>query len=152
MTLAQIYKCSAAAEETWRRLLCVYAFVTAAGYKDRRGNKVDVGGDAQVQGFDWAERALSASETPLDRDLGTEARIMYWDAESRLMLLEVRGPNQKAGVALARRKLGLQRVTDTREKYGLDWKTAEELIERVKEYLHWSLSYDDGTPEPEPEW
>lgn len=130
----QRFQCSYAASEMWRRLRSLW--------------NLD---DPQMHGIDWAERAEINSELS-GADLGTDSRMLVWDAQSRLMLLEVRGPSQQAGVALARRRLASQRVTDVRERYGLDYDTAQELIEMVKEFLCWALSVDDGEPEPELAW
>ncbi len=134
MVVSQRYQCSYAAAETWRRLRSLW--------------NLD---DPQMHGQDWAERALINSELS-GEDLGTDSRMLVWDAQSRLMLLEARGPSQQAGVALARRRLASQRVTDVRERYGLDYDTAQELIEMVKEWLHWALAVDDGEPEPSLSW
>lgn len=128
------FQCSYAAAETWRHLRSLWLL-----------------DDPQMHGQDWAERALTNSELS-GADLGTDSRMLVWDAQSRLMLLEARGPSQQAGVALARRRLASQRVTDVRERYGLDYDTAQELLEMVKEWLCWSLAVDDGEPEPELAW
>lgn len=103
--------------------------------------------DPQMHGQDWAERALVTSELS-GEDLGTDSRMLVWDAQSRLQLLEARGPSQQAGVALARRKLASQRVTDVRQRFGLGYDTAEELLEMVKEWLCWALSVE---PDDEPD-
>ncbi len=103
-----------------------------------------------MHGQDWAERA-QVSELS-GEDLGTDSRMLVWDAQSRLMMLEARGPGQQAGVALARRRLAAQRVTDVRQRFGLDYDTAQELIEMVKEFLLWALSEDGGELEPELAW
>ena len=109
MVTSTRFQCSYAAAETWRRLRSLW--------------NLD---DPQMHGQDWAERALINSELS-GEDLGTDSRMLVWDAQSRLQLLEARGPSQQAGVALARRRLASQRVTDVRERYGLDYETAQEL-------------------------
>ncbi len=133
MVVSQRFECSYAAAETWRRLRYLWSL-----------------DDPQLHGQDWAERA-QVSELS-GEDLGTDSRMLVWDAQSRLMILEARGPSQQAGVALARRKLASQRVTDVRQRFGLDYDTSEELMEMVKEYLRWALSEDNGEPEPELAW
>lgn len=134
MVVSQRFRCSVRADAVWHRLRYLW--------------NLD---DPQMHGQDWAERALITSELS-GEDLGTDSRMLVWDAQSRLMLLEARGPSQQAGVALARRKLASQRVTDVRQRYGLDYDTAVELVEMVKEFLLWALSEDDGEPEPELAW
>lgn len=132
MVVSQRFECSYAAAETWRRLRSLW--------------NLD---DPQMHGQDWAERA-QVSELS-GEDLGTDSRMLVWDAQSRLMILEARGPSQQAGVALARRRLASQRVTDVRERFGLDYDTAQELIEMVKEWLAWALDAELND-EPELAW
>lgn len=134
MVAEQRFRCSVEADRTWARLRSLWLL-----------------DDPQMHGQDWAERALINSELS-GQDLGTDSRMLVWDAQSRLMILEARGPSQQAGVALARRRLASQRVTDVRERYGLDYDTAQELIEMVKEWIAWALAVDDGEPEPKMPW
>ncbi len=131
------FVCSYRASETWRRLRNCYALLRVTG-------------DPQVHGRDWAKAALASSQRN-NGDLGTEARMLLWDAQSRFMLLEARGPSEQAGVALARRSVASQRLYDVRKRYGLDYDTAGELLEKAKEWLYWALS-DDDELEPTLDW
>ena len=127
------YECSSAAEDTWGSLLTIFA-------RHRLG-------DAQSAGFNWAERALSMSANTWS-DLGTDARLTYVAAQDGLDALEC---EQRAAVVLARRKLGLQRITDVLRRFRLTREVADELIEGVKEYLHYMVSEEPETP-PELPW
>lgn len=132
------FRCSAEADSLWSRLRFVYALVREDG-------------DAQRQGIDYAKRAMGLAPNKPGGDLGTEARILHWDCQSRLMLLEARGPSQQAGVALARCCLMGQKLARVRERYGLDYEIAEELREKVKEWLWWACD-DSDSEEPELDW
>lgn len=138
MVASTRFRCSAEADFLWSRLRFVYALVREDG-------------DAQRQGIDYAKRAMGLAPNQPAGDLGTEARTLYWDCQSRLQLLEARGACQQAGVALARRCLASQRRTDIRERYGLDYETAEELLEMTKEWICWACSEDDKA-EPDLAW
>ena len=120
----------------WVRLLALY-----------RLRRFD--GDAQTQGRNWAE--WGSLPTGTHSDLGTEARLLFIASVGCLARLEEQGEPQSIGVALARRKLAAQRVTDVRRRFGLSWEDADEVVELVKEWLGWALDnpLDD---EPDLPW
>ncbi len=132
------FRCSYEAERLWSRLRFVYALVREDG-------------DAQRNGIDYAKRAMGLAPYQIGGDLGTEARMLHWDCQSRLQLLEARGPRQQAGVALARCSLLGQKLARVRERYGLDYVTAEELREKVKEWINWACD-DSDSEEPVLDW
>ena len=128
------FRCSPEADACWSRLLALY-----------RLRRYD--GDSQIQGRNWAESAF-CSPTGSHSDLGTEARLLFIASVGCLARLEEQGHPQSIGVALARRRLSAQRVTDIRQRYGLTWDDAEERLNMVREWLAWAL---DNPLEDEPE-
>lgn len=131
------FRCSPQADATWSRLLALY-----------RLRRYD--GDSQTQGRNWAETAF-CSPTGNHSDLGTEARLLFIASVGCLARLEEQGHPQSIGVALARRRLSAQRVTDIRRRYGLSWDDAEERLNLVREWLCWALD-DPLEDEPELSW
>lgn len=113
-----------------------------------------------MEGVDWAEWGPRPPKG-YQADLATYARILILDAESKMMLLEARGADQRAAVALARCRLHRQNPSVVRERHGIDWCgnrkeydcpdgcMAHQLMEKLTEWLHWAL--DSGNT-PEPEW
>jgi hypothetical protein len=110
------YKCSIEADATWSQLRRAVAFIRAKG-------------DAQMEGGTQYTNGT-------DQDLGTEARMMVWDAEAALTRLDCGNPRERAGAELTRRRLTSQRVHDVRERHGLSYEEADGMVERVKDYLH----------------
>jgi hypothetical protein len=70
-----------------------------------------------------------------EQDLGTEVRVMVWDAQAALGRLENGGPRERVGAELTRRRLTSQRVHDVRERHGLSYEEADSMVEQVKDYL-----------------
>lgn len=153
------FQCTAAAAETWRQLLSCYRWKRLHGIT-RDPLDSSASDNPAREGADWSEWG-SRPPKSFHSDLATEARLMICDAESKMMLLEARGPDQQAAVALARRLLGGQRLSDVRERFGLGWCgvrderdcpdgcTAHQLMEKLKEWVNWALDTEDT---PEPEW
>lgn len=129
------FRCSPEADACWSRLLALY-----------RLRRYD--GDSQIQGHNWAEWEMGQSG---HSDLGTEARLLFIASVGCLARLEGQGMAQQVGVALARRRLSAQRVTDIRRRFGLTYDEAEERLNMVREWLGWALN-DPLEDEPELPW
>ena len=134
--MTERFQCSPEADAMWSRLRALY-----------RLRRCD--GDVQIQGRNWAEWGCYPAGN--HSDLGTEARLLFIACVGCLARLEEQGEPQGIGVALARRKLAAQRVTDTRRRHGLSWEEADERLAMVKEWLAWALD-DPLEDEPDLPW
>ena len=127
VTEVERFQCSPGADAMWSRLLALY-----------RLRRYD--GDSQIQGRNWAEWEMHQNGS--HSDLGTEARLLFIACVGCLTRLEEQGMAQQVGVALARRRLSAQRVTDIRQRYGLTYDEAEERLNMVREWLAVALGDD----------
>lgn len=134
------YECSDEAASMWGRLLSAWARKRDNLCRDRLGNMVNLGADAQRRGINWAERAEARGS--LGGDLGTDSRLLCCDSERALELLAVMGPRQAIGAALARRRLTGHGTNQEERRYDLDREERDKLLEGAKEFLSWSLRED----------
>lgn len=147
------FQCSPEARGLWGHLCELYELKRAGLLADVDGHFIDWGeGDAQILGRNWAEWGPCPPAGNYS-DLGTAARLQLCAAEMGLKRLKAQGRPQSIGVALALRYLGADgviRAGDIRRQHGLSYDTGNELVELLKEWLHWALG--DGGVEPVLRW
>ena len=149
MLVAERFRCSLEAVPLWGRLRRLWGDNRDLFYRDRNRELVNVGGDAQQHGVNWAERAPIVA-MGIHSELGTDARLTLIAAQRALAGLETMGVGPTIAVALATRRLDGQSLTGLREKHGLSkcdrqekFCTGCELhahLQGVKQWLWWSLS------------
>lgn len=118
------YQCSIEAVSLWGRLLRLHALKRAKG-------------DCQIEGVDWAERALARGTRHCD--LGTDARLLYVSSQRALELLAIQGRDAMVASALAKRRLAGHGTGQEELRYNLDKPRRNELLDGAREWLRWSL-------------
>ena len=111
------YRCSAAAEDTWRKLLAVFRLE-----------------DPQRYGRDWSDFGLLRSGDY--RDICTEPRTLRWDAEQALDLLATFGPEKRRAVKLAERRLSGHGMGELERAWGMAHEEALGLLDMAKQWVH----------------